>query len=184
MSYTKKKRKERGEKVKNKNSMNKTQLKKLSSILLLGLLLTSCANNLKDGNLGALVGSIHAGGTCLGVTESVEVVAACAVVGGVLGANAVWNDDFNVHKSYFVDHLIGAPNRPNYTNWYNPNTKNSGIIKTTRTWYKGPIKCRDYSSTIDITPSWPFNWVGSSPIRKVNFGTACIMPDGRVEIQK
>jgi len=25
---------------------------------------------------------------------------------------------------------------------------------------------------------------GSSPIRKVNFGTACIMPDGRVEIQK
>ena len=61
---------------------------------------------------------------------------------------------------------------------------NSGIIRTNRTWYKGPIKCRDYSSTIDITPSWPFNWVGSSPIRKVNFGTACIMPDGRVEIQK
>ena len=95
--------------------MNGTQLEKLGSILLLGLLLTSCANNLKDANPGALVGSIHAGRTCVGVTASVEVVAACAVAGGVFGANAVWNDDFNVHKSYFVDHLIGAPNTPNIT---------------------------------------------------------------------
>ncbi len=78
----------------------------LGSILLLGLLLTSCAYNLKDGNPGALAGSIHAGRTCAGVVERVEVVAACAVVGGIFGANAVWNDDFNVHKSYFVDHLI------------------------------------------------------------------------------
>ena len=171
--------------MKKKNSMNGTQLKKLGSILLLGLLLTSCANNLKEGNPGALVGSIHAGRTCAGVVESVEVVAACAVAGGVFGANAVWNDDFNVHKSYFVDHLIGAPNGSSYTNWYNPNTKSSGTIHTTRSWYKGPIKCRDYSSTIDINPSWPFRMIpGSSPIRKVNFGTACIMPDGRVEIQK
>ena len=116
--------------------------------------------------------------------RSVEVIAACAVVGGALGADAVWNSDFNVHKSYFVDHLIGAPNKTSITTWYNPKTRNSGIIRTTNTWYKGPIKCRDYSSTIDITPPWPFNWIGSSPIRKVNFGTACILPDGRVEIQK
>lgn len=161
-----------------------TQLKKLSSILLLGLLITSCANNLKDGNPGALIGSINAGATCAGAVESVEVIAACAVAGGAFGADAIWNSDFNVHKSYFVDHLIGAPNGASYTNWYNPNTRNSGIIRTTNTWYKGPIKCRDYSSTIDITPPWPINWIGNSPIRKVNFGTACIMPDGRVEIQK
>jgi hypothetical protein len=70
--------------MKKKNSMYGTQLKKLSSILLLGLLLTSCANNLKDGNPGALIGSINAGGTCAGAVESVEVIAACAVVGGAL----------------------------------------------------------------------------------------------------
>ena len=158
---------------------------KIFILIAVGLFLNNCANNLKDGNPGALVGSIQGGKTCAGVVESIEVVAACAVAGGVFGANAVWNDDFNVHKSYFVDHLIGAPNGSSYTNWYNPNTKSSGIIHTTRSWYKGPIKCRNYSSTIDINPSWPLRMIpGSSPIRKVNFGTACIMPDGRVEIQK
>ena len=160
MSYTEKMGKERKKKkVKKKNSMNGTQLEKLGSILLLGLLLTSCAYNLKDGNPGALAGSIHSGRTCAGVVERVEVVAACAVVGGVLGANAVWNDDFNVHKSYFVDHLIGAPNKTSITNWYNPKTKNSGIIRTNRTWYKGPIKCREWSSTIDIKPAWPVKFI-------------------------
>ncbi len=152
------------------------------SILILSLFLTNCTTA-KNNNVGAVVGSLQAGGICAGVVASVEAAAACAVAGGAFGANAVWNDDFNTHKSYFVDHLIGAPNTPKITNWYNPNTKNSGIIKTTRTWLKGPLKCRSWESTIDITPSWPFNWIGS-PIRNTNFGTACIMPDGRVEIQQ
>ena len=155
---------------------------KLVSILILSLFLTNCTTA-KNNNVGAVVGSIHSAGICAGVVASVEAAAACAVAGGAFGANAVWNDDFNTHKSYFVDHLIGAPNTPSITNWYNPNTKNSGIIKTTRTWLKGPLKCRSWESTIDITPSWPFNWIGS-PIRNTNFGTACIMPDGRVEIQQ
>ena len=152
------------------------------SIIILSLFLTNCTS-VKNNNAGAVVGSIQAAGICAGVVASMEVAAACAVAGGSFGANAVWNDDFNTHKSYFVDHLIGSPNEPSITNWYNPNTKNSGIIKTTRTWLKGPLKCKSWESTIDITPSWPFNWIGS-PIRNTNFGTACIMPDGRVEIQQ
>ena len=111
------------------------------------------------------------------------VIAACAAAGAIVAVDQVWNDDFNEHKKYFVDHLLGAPNKPNITNWYNPKTKNSGIIKTTRTWYEGPIKCRSYESTIDITPSWPVNFAGS-PIRETTFGVACILPDGRVEIQQ
>ena len=165
--------------------------KMLKKILLLSLLtlLTNCASNTHNGSSwvvstsGSSMGAVTAGGACAGIVDSPEAIALCAATGAVVGADQIWNDDFNTHKHYFVDHLIGAPNKPNITNWYNPNTKNSGIIKTTRTWYQGPIKCRDYESTINITPSWPVAYFASGPIRKTNFGTACIMPDGRVTIQ-
>ena len=163
----------------------------IKKILLLSLLtlLTNCASNTHNGSSwivstsGSSMGAVTAGGVCAGVVDDPMTIAACASIGAIHGADQIWNDDFNTHKHYFVDHLIGAPNKPNITNWYNPNTKNSGIIKTTRTWYQGPIKCRDYESTINITPSWPVAYFASGPIRKTNFGTACIMPDGRVVIQ-
>jgi hypothetical protein len=129
------------------------------------------------------MGAVTAGGVCSGVIDDPMTIAACASVGAIKGADQIWNDDFNTHKHYFVDHLIGSPNKPNITNWYNPNTKNSGIIKTTRTWYEGPIKCRDYESTINIEPSWPVAYFTSGPVRKTEWGTACILPDGRVQIQ-
>ena len=158
----------------------------IKKILLLSLLtlLTNCASrDYMVSTTGATTGAITSGGVCAGVVNDPTTIAACASVGAIVGADQIWNDDFNTHKHYFVDHLIGAPNKPNITNWYNPNTKNSGIIKTTRTWYQGPIKCRDYESTINITPSWPVAYFSSGPVRKTNFGTACIMPDGRVTIQ-
>ena len=131
-------------------------------------------------NTPILLGSSNIGMTCAGIVNDPAVIAACAAAGAIVAVDQVWNDDFNEHKKYFVDHLLGAPNKPNITNWYNPKTKNSGII---RTWYEGPIKCRSYESTIDITPTWPVNFAGS-PIRRTNFGVACILPDGRVEIQQ
>ena len=163
----------------------------IKKILLLSLLtlLTNCASNQHNGSSwivstsGSSMGAVTAGGTCAGVLDNPEGIALCAAVGAVHGAYQIWNDDFNNHKNYFVDHLIGAPNKPNITNWYNPNTKNSGIIKTTRTWYEGPIKCRDYESTINIEPSWPVAYFTSGPVRKTEWGTACILPDGRVQIQ-
>ena len=163
----------------------------LKKILLLSLLtlLTNCASNTHNGSSlivstsGSSMGAVTAGGVCAGVVDSAEAIALCAATGAVVGADQIWNDDFNTHKHYFVDHLIGAPNRPNITNWYNPATKNSGIIKTTRTWYQGPLKCRDYESTINITPSWPVAYFSSGPIRKTDWGVACIMPDGRVVIK-
>ena len=163
----------------------------LKKILLLSLLtlLTNCASNTHNGSSwivstsGSSMGAVTAGGVWAGVVDDPMTIAACASIGAIHGADQIWNDDFNTHKHYFVDHLIGAPNKPNITNWYNPNTKNSGIIKTTRTWYQGPLKCRDYESTINIEPSWPVAYFSSGPVRKTNFGTACIMPDGRVQIQ-
>ena len=158
-------------------------MNKILSILLL-ILLTNCASrDYMVSTTGATAGAITSGGVCAGVVSDPTTIAACASVGAIVGADQIWNDDFNTHKHYFVDHLIGAPNRPNITNWYNPATKNSGIIKTTRTWYQGPLKCRDYESTINITPSWPVAYFSSGPIRKTDWGVACIMPDGRVKIQ-
>lgn len=160
------------------------KLKKSILLLISCLLLVNCAaRDYVVSTSGSSLGATTAGATCSTVTNDPYVIAACAVAGAAHGADQIWNDDFNVHKKEFVDHIIGAPNKPNITNWYNPKTKSSGIIKTTRTWNKGPLKCRDYESTIDISPSWPMTWASSGPVRKTNFGTACILPDGRVQIQ-
>lgn len=159
-------------------------MRKIILLIILSISLTNCASrDYMVSTTGSTMGAITSGGVCAGVVNDPTTIAACASVGAIVGADQIWNDDFNTHKHYFVDHLIGAPNKPNITNWYNPNTKNSGIIKTTRTWYQGPLKCRDYESTINITPSWPVAYFASGPVRKTNFGTACIMPDGRVVIQ-
>ena len=159
-------------------------MRKIILLIILSISLTNCASrDYMVSTTGSTMGAITSGGVCAGVVNDPTTIAACASVGAIVGADQIWNDDFNTHKHYFVDHLIGAPNKPNITNWYNPNTKNSGIIKTTRTWYQGPLKCRDYESTINIEPSWPVAYFTSGPVRKTEWGTACILPDGRVQIQ-
>ena len=57
-------------------------------------------------------------------------------------------------------------------------TGNSGIIHVTRSYLQGPIKCKEYDATIDITSSWPLIGIGGVN-REVVFGTACQLPDGR-----
>ena len=159
-------------------------MRKIILLIILSISLTNCASrDYLVSTTGSSMGAVTAGGVCAGVIDDPMTIAACASIGAIHGADQIWNDDFNTHKHYFVDHLIGAPNKPNITNWYNPNTKNSGIIKTTRTWYQGPLKCRDYESTINIEPSWPVAYFTSGPVRKTEWGTACILPDGRVQIQ-
>ena len=153
---------------------------KLVSILILTLFLTNCSVVREP----AVVGGTNIGMTCAGVVNAPAVIAACVAAGSVVGIDQVWNDDFNEHKKYFVDHLIGAPNETAITNWYNPKTRNSGIIRTSRTWYEGPIKCRQWESTINITPVWPVNFANGTPKRRTDFGIACIMPDGVVAIQQ
>ena len=159
-------------------------MRKIILLIILSISLTNCASrDYLVSTTGSSMGAVTAGGVCAGVVDDPMTIAACASIGAIHGADQIWNDDFNTHKHYFVDHLIGAPNKPNITNWYNPKTNNSGIIKTTRTWYQGPLKCRDYSSTINIEPSWPMATFSSGPVRNIEYGTACILPDGRVLIK-
>ena len=157
-------------------------MKSIQSVLLLGLslvFLTNCSS-LTRSHLGAGLGGTTTTAVCVenGITDP-YAVAGCAVVGAFAGANAMYKSDYDVHNAVFVDHLNTSPNySQSYTIWYNGKTGNSGIIKVTRSYTQGPIKCIDYDATIDITNSWPLIGVGGVK-REVIFGTACQLPDGR-----
>jgi len=152
------------------------RLDKIIWIFLVSLLLTNCANR---SNVGAVLGSTTTTGTCVSLgVENPYAIAGCAVVGAFAGAEIMYKSDYDVHNAVFVDHLNNGPQGSSYTNWFNSETGNSGIIKTTRSYMKGPIKCKDYDATIDITNQWPLVGIGGVN-RNMVFGTACQLPDGR-----
>jgi len=126
-----------------------------------------------------VLGATTTTGTCVSMgVDNPYTIAACAMTGAFAGAEIMYNSDYDVHNAVFVDHLNNGPGGSSYTNWYNSKTGNSGIIKTTRSYQEGPIKCKDYDATVDITSQWPLIGVGGVN-RNVIFGTACQLPDGR-----
>ena len=150
---------------------------KLIWILLVSLLLTNCAANRSQ--VGAVLGGTTTTGSCVAMgVDNPYVIAACAMTGAFAGAEIMYNSDYDVHNAVFVDHLNNGPSTSSYTNWYNSKTGNSGIIKTTSSYLKGPMKCKDYNATVDITNNWPLIGVGGVN-RNTIFGIACQMPDGR-----
>ena len=100
-------------------------------------------------------------------------------MGATVGALSMTNicSGADQHNKVFVDHLNRGPEGSSYSNWHNAETGNGGTIHITNSYTVGPIKCKDYSSTIDITNSWP--GVGTSVDRNTVFGTACQLPDGQ-----
>ena len=146
-------------------------------LILISLFLTNCTAT--RSNVGATLGATTTTGMCVesGVTDP-YVIAACAVTGAFAGAEIMYNSDYDVHNAVFVDHLNNGPQGSSYTNWFNSKTGNSGIIKVSRSYMKGPIKCKDYDATIDITNQWPLVGIGGVN-RKMVFGTACQLPDGQ-----
>ena len=154
------------------------RLEKIIWISLVSLLLTNCAN-INRSEVGAVLGTTTTTASC--VTMGVEnpyAIAGCAVVGAFAGAEIMYKSDYDVHNAVFVDHLNNSPTTQSYTNWYNQKTGNSGIIKVTKSYQEGPFKCKDYDATIDISNQWPLIGIGGVN-RKVVFGTACQLPDGR-----
>ena len=152
----------------------------IRSALLLGLLsvfLTNCSLN--RSHLGAFSGGATGVTACViaGATDP-YVTGACAITGAFAGAELMYNSDYDVHNAVFVDHLNTSGNGSSYTNWYNKKTGNSGIIHVTKSYTQGPLKCKEYDATIDITNSWPLIGIGGVN-REVVFGTACQLPDGQ-----
>ena len=146
-------------------------------LILISLLVTNCTANRSQ--VGATLGATTTTGACISMgIDNPYAIATCAVTGAFTGAELMYNSDYDVHNATFVDHLNTSPNGSSYTNWYNRNTGNSGIIKTTSSYLKGPIKCKDYNATVDITNNWPLIGIGGVN-RKMIFGTACQLPDGR-----
>ena len=146
-------------------------------ILLISSTLVNCASR---SQVGAVLGGASATVTCveLGISNP-YLTATCGIIGAFAGAELMYNDDYDLHNATFVDHLNNGPQGSSYTNWYNAKTNSSGIIHTTRSYMKGPIKCKDYSATLDVSNQWPVLGYGSAPTRGVVHGVACQLPDGR-----
>ena len=159
------------------DNVQQERLMRTILIIVLSLLLTNCASNRSQ--VGAVLGSTTTTGACveMGVNDP-YAIAGCAVVGAFAGAEIMYNSDYDVHNAVFVDHLNTSPNGSSYTNWYNQETGNSGIIKITKSYLVEDIKCKDYDATVDITNKWPLIGVGGVN-RNTIFGTACQMPDGQ-----
>ena len=157
------------------------KLSGIQRLVLLGLLLPALSNcsSINRTHVGAMSGGASAVAGCvtMGATDPF-VTGACAVAGAFAGAELMYNSDYDVHNAVFVDHLNTSGTGSSYTNWYNSKTGNSGIIHVTKSYIQGPIKCKDYDATVDITSSWPLVGIGGVK-REVVFGTACQMPDGR-----
>ena len=155
------------------------RLEKIIWISLVSLLLTNCAN-INRSEVGAVLGTTTTTASCVHMgIDNPYAIAGCAVIGAFAGAEIMYKSDYDVHNAVFVDHLNTSPNMSqSYTNWYNSKTGNSGIIKVTRSYTEGPIKCKDYDATVDITNSWPLIGIGGIK-REVVFGTACQLPDGQ-----
>ena len=152
-------------------------LRKTSFILLLGIIITNCSTNRTQ--VGAVMGATTTTATCVELgANNPAIIATCAVAGAFAGAEIMYNSDYDVHNAVFVDHLNNGPGGSSYTNWYNQQTGNSGIIKVTKSYMQGPLKCKEYDATVDITNQWPLIGVGGVN-RNVVFGTACQLPDGR-----
>ena len=156
-------------------------MKLIQSVLLLGLslvFLTNCSS-VNRSHLGAFSGGATGVTACITAGASDPyVTGACAITGAFAGAELMYNSDYDVHNATFVDHLNHGPSTSSYTNWFNQKTGNSGIIHTTRSYHKGPIKCKDYSATVDISNRWPLVGIGGVN-RNTIFGITCQMPDGR-----
>ena len=143
-------------------------------LITIGVMLSNCTATRSQ--TGAVLGSATTTGACVSLgVDNPYVIATCAVTGTFAGANIMYNSDYDVHNAVFVDHLNTSPNGSSFTNWYNNKTGNSGIIKVYHTYLKGPIKCKDYDATIDITNQWPLVGIGGVN-RKMVFGTACQLP--------
>jgi len=149
---------------------------KIFILIATGLFLNNCVNK---SHTGAVLGGATATTMCLEyLGDNPTLIAACAVGGAFAGAEALYNSDYDKHNAVFVDHLNNSPNGSSYTNWYNPKNGNNGIIHTTRSYTIGPLKCKEYDTTIDITNSWPMIGIGGVN-RGINFGVACQLPDGQ-----
>ena len=152
-------------------------MKKILLLILTSLLLTNCTVN--RSHVGATLGATTTTGSCVsGGIDNPYAIAACALTGALVGAEVMYKSDYDVHNAVFVDHLNTSGTGSSYTNWYNGKTGNSGIIHVTRSYTQGPIKCKDYDATVDITSSWPLVGIGGVK-REVVFGTACQLPDGQ-----
>lgn len=119
--------------------------------------------------LGGVVGNQFGGGTGKAVATTVGVF-----VGGLLGRgvgqslDAVDNQLANQSVTRSLEY---APSNTR-TNWYNPDTNNSGYTVPTRTYQVNNMYCREYHHIMTVGGK-----------QQQIYGTACRQPDGTWKVQ-
>ena len=92
------------------------KLDRIIWILLVSLFLTNCAANRSQ--VGAVLGATTTTASCVEMGAShPALIATCAVGGAFVGAEIMYNSDYDVHQAVFVDHLNNGPAGSSYTNW-------------------------------------------------------------------
>ena len=158
-------------------SIQQKRMLRTFAIVLIGLSLQGCLAT--RSHIGAGLGATTTTVACVSAgIDNPYVIAMCTLGGALAGAEMMYQSDYDVHYGTFVDHMNVAQPGQSYTNWHNRKTGNSGIIKTTSMYMKGPFKCVDYDVTVDITNPWPIIGMGNID-RRTEFGVACQLPDGR-----
>ena len=178
-------------------------MNKIITIILMLLLMQGCLATRP--HIGVSATGNYAGGTSPAIKLAAKCVQSgvdnpylimlCAF-GGVLAGAEILNSfyiaesDYDLHYDVFITHLNSDKifSGSSYTNWYNKNTGNNGIIHTTSVYFINPdgkntsrardkssIKCVGYSVTVDITLLGGFAGID----RRVEHGVACQLPDGK-----
>ena len=150
---------------------------KMIWILLISSTLVNCASR---SEMGAVMGGTSATVGCAKyISDSPYVAGACALAGALVGAEAFYNDDYDVHNAQFVDHLNYGGSDVGYTNWTNTSNMNNGTIRVSRTYLKGPLKCKEFDSTVNIRKGILGPLLGYGKLhREVTHGRVCQAPDG------
>ncbi len=147
-------------------------MKKISAIVLLGLVtvsLTGCSTNQDTGTLvggvaGGLLGSQFGGGGGR-IAATIIGAGAGAFIGNQIGKSMDETDRLKAQQA-LNDSKTGQS-----TAWKNPDTGDSYTITPTKTYQKNDSYCREFTQTATVADK-----------PQQVYGTACRQPDGTWKI--
>jgi hypothetical protein len=83
-------------------------MKKILLITAISLFLTNCTTSRTQ--VGAVLGGATTTGSCVSMgIDNPYAIGACAMMGAFVGADIMYESDFDVHNAVFVDHLNTGP---------------------------------------------------------------------------
>ena len=156
---------------------NKRLIAVISGMIVFSTLI-SCETKQQSGSLIGGLGGAGAGaliGSSVGGTQGGLIGGGIGAILGGLAGSSIGQSLDNQDKQRMQESNQRALERAKTgqtSTWKNPDSGNSGSIKTTRTFQNNGQYCREYAQTITVG--------GKS---EQGYGTACRQPDGSWKVQ-